>query len=253
MDRNDKLFAGVYEDLQTRVKGKNDYDLIKAGGLLRQLLLDNDRLIDIVNKPRRIRLQFTILNHAKIDRLLPEWPEFDDFPNIFEKEKVDSYWRNLDPTPAYRLTKTISFTPDELLNLQNLDGEATIFGNPPLRIDNVVDEITGQGETRIIDFNLLRLKNHIPTLELKRDQFLKTKCIFWENHKYSVKDLIRSAANLRGGVHQGGQPTSEEGQLFDLDNLMKISGIDASIAMMAGISSIVLLAIEPLYKTIQAN
>lgn len=253
MDRTDKLFIGVYEDLKTRSEGRKDYDLIKAGGLLRQLLLDNDRLVDIVNKPIRMRLKFTILNHVKINGMLPKWPDSDDFPNIFEKEKVDSYWRNLDPTPAYNEVDIVTLTANHVLDIQKQDNDAAIFGNPPLRIENVIDEVTGQGETRITDFNLLKLKKHIPVIELKRDQFLKTKCIFWEDHKYSVKDLIRSAANLRGGVHQGGHPTALEGQLFDLDNLMKISGVDASIAMIAGISRVVLTAIEPLYKTINTS
>ncbi len=247
MYRNFKLFIGVYKDLQARAQNQDDYDLIKTGGLLRQLMLDGERLLDIVNRRHKLSLKFKILNHAKINRLVPEWPHSDEFPNIIDKEVIIFYWRNLDPSPAYSPVKQRSLTSENISSFESHTDEAALLDEIPLRIENVVDETTGQGETRSLSYNILRYNKVIPTINLNRDRFLKTTCILYDRHKYTVRDLISSAANLRGGVHQGGKPSDKDRTLFDLDDLIKIAGLEASIAMMLGISNVVLQAIEPLY------
>lgn len=245
MRRNNRLFLDTFVDLQDRTERGNQYDLIRASALLRQLLLDG--LLDIANRPYKFKLQYKILDHQEIDKHLPAFPHSDDWPRI-ETAVVVMYWKNIDPLPVYSATKSITLTPDEFLRRLH-DIEAYIQ-ELPLRVENVIDAVTGNGETRTYLYNILRETKNAPTITLKLPSFLKTKCILFEGQEYSVKDIIKSAANSRGGVHQDDKITEKNENLLNLDDLMNIAGTEASIIMLQGINNVVLKAIEPLYKKI---
>jgi hypothetical protein len=58
----DKLFLETLGDLDAKVMRASSYDLIRAGGLLRQLLLDPP-LVHDVNRFYRRQLKFSVLDH----------------------------------------------------------------------------------------------------------------------------------------------------------------------------------------------
>jgi hypothetical protein len=65
----DELFLCTLEDLEIKLGGlewveradrRQEYGLVAAAALLRKLLLDGDRLVDLVNRARRIKLRYRI-------------------------------------------------------------------------------------------------------------------------------------------------------------------------------------------------
>lgn len=59
-----QLFLSTLEDLQDRLQDTEDeYKMLRAAGLLRQLLLDSPPLMAVVNKPHRIKIRFRVTRH----------------------------------------------------------------------------------------------------------------------------------------------------------------------------------------------
>ena len=56
----DKLFLQTLDDLEGKLASEEPYDVLRASGLLRQLLLDDSRLIDQVNRDRKLKIRFRI-------------------------------------------------------------------------------------------------------------------------------------------------------------------------------------------------
>jgi hypothetical protein len=77
----DRLFLETLDDLETRIRqDASEYDLLRAAALLRELLLDESRLVDQVNRAPKVSLRF---------RLRVKTP---DPGNEFE------FWLGLDPS-----------------------------------------------------------------------------------------------------------------------------------------------------------
>jgi len=53
------LFLATLDDLASRASaGRSTYDVLQIAGLLRKLLLDDTRLVDAVNRSRRVKYRF---------------------------------------------------------------------------------------------------------------------------------------------------------------------------------------------------
>jgi hypothetical protein len=62
----DRLFLDTLDDLEARTKADaSEYDLLRAAGLLRELFLDESRLVDQVNRTPRVGLRFRIRVRAR--------------------------------------------------------------------------------------------------------------------------------------------------------------------------------------------
>jgi hypothetical protein len=76
------LFIGTIEDLEARIKPGTEYDLVRASGLLRQLLLDEKPLIHLVNRQTKQKLYFERKkwpdSNPEIGKLQLQSPEPDD-------------------------------------------------------------------------------------------------------------------------------------------------------------------------------
>jgi len=58
----DKLFINSIDEISRIIQKPNDYALLRSTLLLRQLLLDGNRLIDVVNRKRKHKIVFEISN-----------------------------------------------------------------------------------------------------------------------------------------------------------------------------------------------
>lgn len=68
MDR-DQLFLGIYRELEERTKAEpSEYNVLKIAGLLRQLLLDKHRLVDIVNSKTRLKKPHLDIKYEVMDK-----------------------------------------------------------------------------------------------------------------------------------------------------------------------------------------
>lgn len=56
----DTLFLETLSDLRKRVSSGKDYDLVRAAGLCRHLLLDRNPLLDLTNAKYKIKIQFLV-------------------------------------------------------------------------------------------------------------------------------------------------------------------------------------------------
>jgi len=65
----EKLFLETLNDLRAKMNG-SEYDLIKACGLLRLLLIDGGNLLDIVNRKHKQKISFTINDKTPPDNYL---------------------------------------------------------------------------------------------------------------------------------------------------------------------------------------
>jgi len=73
----DQLFLNLMADLQSRVATPDEYGMLKTAALLRQLLLDSPRLVDEVNRERRLKITFRVMEKdAYVQMLLDSGATF---------------------------------------------------------------------------------------------------------------------------------------------------------------------------------
>jgi len=56
----DKLFVEILQDIEMRIGNLDEYGMLRTAALLRQLLLDEPRLIDKVNQQYRLKIGFIV-------------------------------------------------------------------------------------------------------------------------------------------------------------------------------------------------
>lgn len=56
-----ELLRNVRDELRTRIVGGTEYDALKAGALLRQLLLDEEPLVDAANRQERLKIRYDVV------------------------------------------------------------------------------------------------------------------------------------------------------------------------------------------------
>lgn len=74
------LFLHTCDDLEMRISSNDDYILLGASKLIRQLFLDGDKsLVDLVNRKTRIKLKFEVIDVEKFLEIFqtPEMPPFE--------------------------------------------------------------------------------------------------------------------------------------------------------------------------------
>jgi hypothetical protein len=59
MDSN-TLYCRTIGDIRSVIEKPDDYEVLRASALLRQLLLDENRLVDDVNRQHRVKLRFKV-------------------------------------------------------------------------------------------------------------------------------------------------------------------------------------------------
>jgi hypothetical protein len=67
IDNVDNLFLHTLKDLQTKICSNDHYEVLMAAALLRKLLIDENPLMDQVNKNRRLKITFTINDKKPLD------------------------------------------------------------------------------------------------------------------------------------------------------------------------------------------
>jgi hypothetical protein len=169
---NEDLYRFTLIDLEQKIEKATEYDLIRACGLLRHLILDGGSLVHIVNRPYKLKLRFIVSDQTEI----PPFPH-------------NRLWIN------------------------------------PMATDNS------------------------KTVELSLDEFLNRKVLITEGETFFVKDIITTAAHVRGGVHSG----TSNSKIDMLMNFEKTVLTRYRIDLMAikSICRIVLTGLTPLAVLLQ--
>ena len=97
MDEN-RLFLATLRDLEERLTRPDEYGMLRTAALLRQLLLDKNRLVDQVNRPLRLKFSFEIADNEAYQRVI-----FADRPSFYSVQDA------LDPTdPIFGRTRILT-------------------------------------------------------------------------------------------------------------------------------------------------
>lgn len=60
LDDRETFYLRTIEDLERRIEDSDPYEILLASGLIRKLLLDEDSLVDQVNKKYKVKLSFKV-------------------------------------------------------------------------------------------------------------------------------------------------------------------------------------------------
>lgn len=170
------LFLNTFLDLQEKVSNPGKYNLLKASGLLRQMLIDGTPVVHIINRELRFPISFPVVIDNK-------------------------------PIPVAGSTY-------QLTNI------SPIF--------NSEDELK----------------------QVNLDQFLSTTVLQDESNSYSIKDIIKTCANVKGGIHLGKPESEKEFSLEDIDSEFSLFFIDTSLILISDIGWAYLKAVRPLIDEI---
>lgn len=83
--------------------------------------------------------------------------------------------------------------------------------------------------------------------------FLNAPCFRIEDKTATVRDLIHVCAHVKGGVHLGKAKTFKENVVVDWDRMFLLSGMDPSLAAIAGVCRVALKGLKPLVQAIMSS
>jgi hypothetical protein len=178
---NEFIFTRTLQDVRQKLTG-DKYDLLRACGLLRHLILDGAAsLALIVNRKYGLKLMFYIS--------APDG----DF-SLFIRLKASLSWRSLSP-----VTKN--------------------------------------------------------SAEVNIDRMLKKQMLLIYPHVYTVRDIIRIAANIEGGVHTGTNKKERDNLFVDAMQLGVYfgTGDDVAYYSIRSICEVVLTGLQPLEEAVKSN
>lgn len=108
MTREEQFFLETISDLILKSQNPTPYNMIRASGLLRQLLLDSNSLLNTINKNYKEKIVFTVTDWDAM------FVELGGLPLGVDREKM-SYWS----TGFYpdEKTKSVDLSLDQFLQL----------------------------------------------------------------------------------------------------------------------------------------
>ena len=159
----EELFVRRFDDLVLGLKARDDYEVVKVGAILRQLLLDDTPLIHTVNRQHRLKLRFI----------------------------VNDIWSKESP-----------IQPDIHFVASGLD-------------PSMLASTTG-------------------TKSISLGQFLGLEILNSKSNKFTVRELIKYAANKAGGVHHGDTLDSREAELLRTLEKVGALGVPAMTLALCG-------------------
>jgi hypothetical protein len=110
----DQLFVQTLDDLDVRLKSHDEYEILMIAMLIRKLILDENSLVDQVNRNRQQKIRF-IVNDRPVPTTEPK-PIFWSIEDGFDPN-----------TSLARLTKPLEVTKDQLFSRSVLMSGNRIF------------------------------------------------------------------------------------------------------------------------------
>ena len=88
------------------------------------------------------------------------------------------------------------------------------------------------------------------THNVKQNEFLKITLLKYQQHEYSVLDIIQSACHLMGGIHSQPPGDDKERAFLDLNKVILLQ-VDPALMSIHSICSVSLKALEPLEEKLK--
>ncbi len=90
-------------------------------------------------------------------------------------------------------------------------------------------------------------------IQVSRDQLFQTVLTVVDNHKYSMREIVLFESNVMGAVHAGSPRSDKEKALHEIDSTISVGGYASSLRQLKGIGRVVVKALTPIKKVIEAN
>jgi hypothetical protein len=87
-------------------------------------------------------------------------------------------------------------------------------------------------------------------IRVNLERLLNAMCLRCDSFDYTVRDLIKTCANIMGGIHHCA-PDTKEKSLLDLDKTIEVAGEIPSLQALKAIVTIVLNGLLPLVNAIE--
>lgn len=127
-----ELFLRTLDDLENRISSNDDYTVLRASALIRELFLDGERLVDKVNQPFGFKFKFEIIDTDQLLNIFkaPGMPlfEFVGIQDALDPNSIPNPPKKMASRDAFFNTKIQisnkkSFTVSELiLHQANIEG-----------------------------------------------------------------------------------------------------------------------------------
>lgn len=255
----EQLFIRVYDELCAKVISRDAYEVLHISALLRKMFIDDHPLLHQANATHHKNIKFKILDHDLIDE-----PNFDSSNAVVGEGVMVFDWKNLDPSIAHNPMRYIDLDANDFQNEAEIIDHVgkVVHGHVfnevnAMRIRMWYNANTSELITQPVPYEYLAFLvasgRPVPTKELKIQPFLKHKCLILYDHSFSVREVIKASANIKGGVHVGKPRVKKEEELLDFDDVTKMAGMDASLALLIGICNIAIDGLTPLYNQIKMN
>lgn len=240
MDEIESLFLGTVNDIEQKLSNGITYNLIRGSGLIRHLFLDSDSLVNQVNRKFRLKLQFNIVDISTIKNSF--------FPK--SEGKLVIQWDNIDPAHLVEYALFYKIPLQGLLDGKHIEDMMFPKNYTPLLIRQyeLKDGTYEQDSIHPNYHKLFGVKTKTVTLQ----QFLSIKCLFYRGHNYSVSDIIKACAHVRGGIHSGVANSEKEKSILDLNEVLEVGGVDATLATLKGIMKVSVNGLEPLTSKVKS-
>ena len=90
-----------------------------------------------------------------------------------------------------------------------------------------------------------------PPIELTMDDFLNHVVLIIKGQQHTVKDIIRFAANVAGGIHHDPRPKLEYALIKAFSEMFGLGGLPAGVRQLRAISRVTLKALSPLIEDVK--
>jgi len=96
-----------------------------------------------------------------------------------------------------------------------------------------------------------RLTNN--PIEIKMDELLAFPIIKFRENTFTIKDIVKNAANVQGAVHAGMAKEEKDEALKELTNLVSVGGLPLVFSSLHEIGKTVRVGLEPLVRAVIAT
>jgi len=90
------------------------------------------------------------------------------------------------------------------------------------------------------------------TVTVDREGLLRTVMFMSGPDDFTVHDVVKTAANVKGGVHTGSPKGAAQEALLEVDDHVQMFGVEQSLHSLRGLIAVVLAGMEPLAQAIRA-
>jgi hypothetical protein len=84
-------------------------------------------------------------------------------------------------------------------------------------------------------------------------EFLAAEILVYQDYDFTVKDVLKAAAHIKGGIHSGVAKDEADVALLKFDEVLSVGGLDASTAALKSILAVAVNGLRPLVNAVNAG